>query len=169
MCYYLQWKGGWHRVRYHGWWGWWLLGLLRRLSCEGELSVAHSILGGHLSASKGRSLEALPTKSTHLTGNAKACLSVAAVAVAVATVRATAVTPVAAAILGFGAERTFWSTREPPIAVPVTTTEIPPSPGIPIPPVILVATSSPPSSTTWERNTRQARLTTSDNMGTGFE
>lgn len=144
--YNLLWEGWRHGVRYHGWWGWWLLGLLRWLGCKWELGVAHAILGGHLSASERRSLEALAAKSTHLSGDAEASLSVATVAVAIATARAAAVTPVAA-ILGFGAKGTFLSSTKPPIAIPVTTTEIPPPPRIPIPSVVLVATSSPSSTT----------------------
>lgn len=152
---YLLWEGWWHGVGHHWWWGWRLLGLWWWLRVEWERWVVHAILSRPLHGPELRgSLEALVTKGTHLVcWSTEITLSVAAVViVAIATTRGTAVTSIAATILGLiAAKGTFGPVAKPPITVPVpvaTTAKVaPPTPGIPIPTVILVATSSPPTTT----------------------
>lgn len=154
---YLLWEGWWHWVGHHWWWGWWLLGLWRWLRGETEWWVVHAILSGPLHGPKlWWALEVLVTEGTHLVcWSTKITLSVtvAIVAVAIATTRVTTVASIVTTILGFIATKgTLWPIAEPSITVPVpvaTTTKIvaSPAPRIPIPPVILVATSSPPSTT----------------------
>lgn len=159
MCIsYLLWEGRWHGVGHHWWWRWWLLTLWWGwLRVEWKGRVVHAILSGPLHAPELRgALEALVTKGTHLVcWSTKITLSIAVIVVAIATTRVTTVTSTAATILGLVATKgTFWPTAKPSIIVPVpvaTTTKIaPPTPRIPIPTVIPVATSSPPS-TTWMR------------------
>lgn len=147
----------WHGVRHHWWWWWWLWGLRWwLLSIEREWRVVHSVLSGPLHSPKLRwALEVLITKGSHLVrGSTETTLSVAVViAVAIVTTRTTTVSAVIPAVLVLATEGTLWPAAEPPIVVPVpvatTTTKVitPPSPRIPIPAVILVATSSPPSAT----------------------
>lgn len=156
----LLWEGWWHWVGHHWWWGWWLLTLWWRwLRVEGKGWVVHAILSSPLHAPKLRgALEALVTKDTHLIcWSTKITLSIAVtvVVVAIATTRVTTVTSTVATILSLIATKgTFWPTTKPSIIVPVpvaiTTKVAPPTPRIPITAVILVATSSPPS-TTWKR------------------
>lgn len=156
---YLLWEGRWHWVGHHRRWGRWLLSLWR-LRVEWKRRVVHAILSSSLHAPKLRgALEALVTKGTHLVSwTTKITLSIAVVVIVVtiATARVTTVTSTVATILGLIATKgTFRPTTKPSIVVPVpvatTTTKIaPPTPRIPIPTVILVATSSPPS-TTWMR------------------
>lgn len=159
MCIsYLLCKGWWHGVGHHWWWWWWLLGLWWWwLRVEWEWRVVHAILSGPLHGPELRgALEALVTKGTHLvcwTTKITLSIAVAVIVVAIATTRVTTITSIAATILGLIASKgTLWPIAKPSITVPVpvaTTTKIaPPTPGIPIPTVILVATSSPPS-TTW--------------------
>lgn len=154
---YLLWERWWHGVGHHWWRGWWLLGLLWwRLRVEWERRVVHTILSSPLHGPELRGpLEALVTKGTHLVSRTtEITLSVAAVVivVAIATTRVTSVSSITATILGLVAsEGIFRPVAKTSIAVPVATAKIaPPTPRIPIPTVILVATSSPPS-TTWVR------------------
>lgn len=154
---YLLREGWWHGVGHHWWWGWWLLGLWWWwLRVEWERRVVHAILSSPLhSPELRRALEALVTKGTHLVcRSTKITLSiaVAVIVVAIATTRVTTVTSIAATILGLIAtEGTFRPIAKPSITVPVpvaaTAKIAPPTPGIPIATVILVATSSPPSTT----------------------
>lgn len=139
----------WHRVGNHRWWGWWLLVLWRRrrLRVEREWRVVHAILSRSLHAAElGRALEALVPKATLVWGS-KVTLSVAVVIVAIVTTRVTAVSYVVATILSLTATKgSFGPTTKPSVIVPVTTTtKVTPATSIPIPTVILVATSSPPS------------------------
>lgn len=159
MCGYLLWEGWGHGVGHHRWWGWWLLGLWwRRLRVEGEWWVVHAVLCAPLHGPELRgALEALVTKGTHLvcwSTEITLSVAVAVIVVAIATTRATTVATIAGTILGLiTAKGTLRPIAKPSIIipVPVTTTEIaPPTPGIPIPTVVLVATSSSPS-TTWIR------------------
>lgn len=120
--------------------------------------MVHAVLSGPLHAPiLRRTLEVLVTKGTNLVSwSAKITLSIAAaeIVVAIATTGFTTVTTTTPTILGLTATKgTFWPTTKASIIVPVpvATTEVaPPSPRIPITTVILVATSSPPS-TTWTR------------------
>lgn len=167
---YLLWEGWWHWVGHHWWWGRWLLGLWWWwLRVERERRVVHAILSGTLHGPKLRgALEALVTKGTHLVcwwTEITLSVAVAVIVVAIATTRVTTVTPIAATILGLIATKgTLRPVAKPSITVPVpvaTTAKVaPPTPRIPIPTVILVATSSPPS-TTWNRwrwERREGRL-----------
>lgn len=109
--------------------------------------MAHAILSRSLHAAElGRGLEALVPKATLVWGS-KAALSIAVVVVAIATTGVTTVSYVVATILSLTAtEGGFGPTTKPSISVPVTTpTKVTPATSIPIPTVILVATSSPPS------------------------
>lgn len=156
---YLLREGWWHGVGHHWWWGWWLLGLWGWwLGVEWEWWVVHAILSGPLHAPKLRgALEVLVTKATHLVSwSAEITLSVAVAVIvaAIVTARVTTITSIIATILGLTATKgALWPTAEPSITVPVaTTTEVtPPTPRIPIPAVILVATSSPSSATCGKR------------------
>lgn len=155
---YLLRERWWHGVGHHWWRRWWLLSLWwGRLGVEGEWWVVHAVLSSPLHGPKLRgALEALVTKGTHLVcWSTKITLSiaVAVTVVAIVTTSATTIATVSATILGLTATKgTLWPTAKPSITVPVpvaTAAKIaPPTPGIPIPPVVLVATSSPPS-TTW--------------------
>lgn len=158
MCIsYLLREGWWHGVGHHCWWWWWRLLALWwwRLRVKWEGWVVHTILSSPLHATELRgALEALVTKGTHLVcWSTKITLSIGVViVVAIATTRVTTITSTAATILSFIATKgTFWPTPKPSIVVPIpvaTTTKVaPPTPRIPIPTVILVATSSPPSTT----------------------
>jgi len=155
---------GWHGEGYHGRW-WRQLGVLwRRLRAKRERWVAQAVLSGPLHGPKpSGARQALTTKRTHLVvASGEITLSVTAateVAIAIATTSTTAVAPVAAAILGLIAtEGALGAVAEPPVTVPkaapakVTT---PPTPRIPIPTVVLVAASAPPS-TAW-REDRERR------------
>lgn len=155
---YLLWESWGHGVGHHWWWGWWLLGLWWRwLRVEREWRVVHAILSCPLHGPKlGRALEALMTKSTHLIcRSTEITLSIAFViiVVTIATARVTTIAAIVSAVLGLTAAKgILWTTAKPSIAVPVpvtTTTKViaPTTPRIPIPTVILVATSSPPSAT----------------------
>lgn len=157
---YLLWEGWWHGVGHHRWWGWWLLGLWRWwLRVEWEWRVVHAILSSPLHGPELRgALEALVTKGTHLVcWSTKITLSIAVaiIAITIATTGVATVASIAATILGLAATKgTLRPIAKPSIAVPVpvaTTTKVaPPTPRIPITAVVLVATSSPPS-TTWMR------------------
>lgn len=153
---YLLWEGWWHGVGHHWWWWWWLLALWWWLRVEWEWWVVHAILSGPLHGPKLRgALEALVTKGTHrVCWSTKITLSVAVaiIVVTIATTRATTVASIASTILGLIATKgTLRPTAKPSITVPIpvaTTAKVaPPTPGIPIPTVVLVATSSPPSTT----------------------
>lgn len=152
---YLLRERWWYGVGHHWWWGWWLLGLWRwRLGVEWEWWVVHAILSGPLHAPKLRgALEVLVTKATHLvcwSTEITLSIAVAVIVAAIVTARVTTIASIIATILGLTATKgALRPTAEPSIAVPVaTTTEVtPPAPRIPIPTVILVATSSPSSTT----------------------
>lgn len=152
---YLLREGWWHGVGHHWWWWRLLLGLWgRRLGVEWEWWVVHTILSGPLHTPKLRgTLEALVTKAAHLVcRSAKITLSiaVAVIAATIVTTRVTTIASIVATILGLTATKgALRPTAKPSVAVPVaTTTEVtPPTPRIPIPAIILVATSSPPSTT----------------------
>lgn len=118
--------------------------------------MVHAVLSGPLHGPELRgALEALVTKGTHLvcwSTEITLSVAVAIVVVAIATTRVATVASIAATILGLTATKgTLRPAAKPSIAVPVpvaaTTKITPPTPRIPIPAVILVATSSPPSTT----------------------
>lgn len=147
---YLLWEGWWHGVGHHWWW-WRLLGLWWWLRVEWEWWVIHAILSSPLHAPKLRgALEALVSKRTHLVcGEITLSITVAVVVVSIATTRVTTAS-IAATILGLITTKgTLRPTAKPSIPVPVASTSevTPPTPRIPIPTVILVATSSTPSTT----------------------
>lgn len=152
---YLLWEGWWHGVGHHWWWRWQLLGLWW-LRVEWERWVVHTILTGPLHGPKLRGrLEALVTKCTHLiclSTKITLSIAVAIIAVAIATTRVTTIASKAAPILSLiSTKGTLRPIAKLSITVPVpvaTSTKVaPPTPRIPIPTIILEATSFPPTTT----------------------
>lgn len=116
--------------------------------------MVHPVLTGSLHAKLRGALKILITKRTHLVyWSTKITLSIAvAVIVAIVATRVTSVASIAATILSLvGTKGSLWPTPKTSITIPVpviiTTKVAPPTPRIPITSVVLVATSSPPSTT----------------------
>lgn len=145
MHIYLLWKGWWHGVGHHWWWR--LLGLWwRRWLCgERERRMVHTILSRPLHGPKlWRPLEVLVTKAPRLVWwRTKIIVSITVTVI---------VSPKVATILGLVTTKGTLRPIAKPITVPVSVTTptvvaVSPTPRIPIPAVILVATSTPSATT----------------------
>lgn len=145
-----------HGVGHHRRWGWWLLVLWWwGLRVERKRRMIHAVLSSPLHAAKLRwGLETMVPEATLVWWTTEITLSVAVVVIVIAkaSIRVATISPINVAVLGLAATKgglrpSAKTSITVPVSIAATTKITSPTPRIPIPTVVLVASSSPSTTT----------------------